>query len=374
MAGNIHFFQSDPEILLLKLSGSWILQETLPSPSEIEERIASDPQIKRFAFECSELERWDTGLMVFLKKLAVLGNEKSILIEEDGLPDGAKKLLKLATTIPAKEDSGDPMDHSLLYRVGDVSLQLTKAGTEILSFIGEVTLGLGRWIRGKAQFRGSDLKLHLQEAGAQALPIVTLINFLVGVILAFVGAIQLEQFGASIFVADLVGIAMVREMGPMMTAIILAGRSGAAYAAQIGTMMVNEEVDALQTSGFNTIDFLVWPRLLALTIMTPLLALYGDFMGIMGGALVSRGVLDLSFRLYMTQTIAVLNPTHFILGLIKACIYGALVAFAGCMSGMQCGRSASAVGAATTKAVVRAILLIIIASAITTMIYSVLGY
>lgn len=374
MAGSIHFSQTHPETLLLKLSGSWTLEEELPSPSGIEEKIAADSQIKRVAFECSELERWDTGLMVFLKKLTVLGKEKHIALEDEGLPEGAKKLLKLATSVPVKEDQGDPMDHSLLYRVGDVSLHLTKAWSDTLTFVGETSLSLGRWLRGKAQFRRSDLKLHLQEAGASALPIVTLINFLVGVILAFVGAIQLQQFGASIFVADLVGIAMVREMGPMMTAIILAGRSGASYAAQIGTMMVNEEIDALQTSGFNPIDFLVWPRLLALTIMTPLLALYGDFMGIMGGALVSRGVLDLSFRLYMTQTIAVLNPTHFILGLIKACIYGALVAFAGCMSGMQCGRSASAVGAATTKAVVRSILLIIVASAITTMIYSVLGY
>jgi len=373
MAGKIQFTLSDPQTLLLKLSGSWTLQEKLPSPGEVKTKITSDTQIKRIAFDTSELERWDTGLMVFLKKIADLGKQQSIAIEEGGLPEGARKLLKLATAVPVKEDSGDPMDHSLLFRVGDVSLHLTKAGTEILSFVGEVSLGFTRFIRGKAHFRRSDLKLHLQEAGAQALPIVTLINFLVGVILAFVGAIQLQQFGASIFVADLVGIGMVREMGPMMTAIILAGRSGASYAAQIGTMIVNEEVDALQTSGFNPIDFLVWPRLLALTLMSPLLALYGDFMGIMGGALVSKGVLDVSFKLYFTQTIAVLSPQSFILGLIKACIYGALVAFAGCMSGMQCGRSASAVGAATTKAVVRGILLIIIASAITTVIYSMLG-
>ena len=373
MAGNIQFTQPEPRTLLLRLSGSWTLQENLPSPAEVEEKITADPQIKRLAFDSSELEHWDTGLMVFLKKIAVLGKEKSLAIEQDGLPDGARKLLKLATSVPVKEDSGDPMDYSLLFRVGDVSLHLTKAGTEILSFVGEVSLGLTRLLRGKAHFRRSDLKLHLQEAGAQALPIVTLINFLVGVILAFVGAIQLQQFGASIFVADLVGIAMVREMAPMMTAIILAGRSGASYAAQIGTMMVNEEVDALQTSGFNPIDFLVLPRLLALTFMTPLLALYGNFMGIMGGAIVGKSVLELSFKLYMTQTIAVLSPQHFMLGLIKACIYGALVAFAGCMSGMQCGRSASAVGAATTKAVVRGILLIIIASAVTTVIYTVLG-
>ncbi len=227
MAGNIQFAQPEPQTLILRLSGSWTLHEKLPSPEEFEIKITADTQINRVAFDTSELTEWDTGLMVFLKKIAELGKQKSIAIEQDGLPEGAQKLLQLATSVPIKEDSGDLMDQSLLYRVGDASLLMTKAGTELLSFVGEVFLGLARLLRGKAYFRRSDLKLHLQEAGAQALPIVTLINFLVGVILAFVGAIQLEQFGASIFVADLVGIAMVREMGPMMTAIILAGRSGA---------------------------------------------------------------------------------------------------------------------------------------------------
>jgi phospholipid/cholesterol/gamma-HCH transport system permease protein len=214
----------------------------------------------------------------------------------------------------------------------------------------------------------------IEEAGAQALPIVTLINFLVGIILAFVGAIQLQAFGAEIYVADLVAIAIVREMGPMMTAIIVAGRSGAAYAAHIGTMVVNEEVDALKTMGISPIDFLVTPRIFALSLMMPLLALYADFIGILGGALVGQSILNLPFRLYYTQTIAALNPTHFLLGLIKAGIYGSLVAIAGCLTGIHSGRSAAAVGASTTRAVVNSIVLIIVASAVTTIIYSLFGW
>ena len=364
---------SPPDILTIKLIGNWLLREKLPPPRDVENKIIENPKIKRLAFNTEKVTDWDTGMMVYLKKILEIANRRKMIVDKEGLPKGVKKLLRLATAVPVKEQPGDPLDSSLLYRIGDISLRLTKSGAEMLAFLGEVCLSSLNWLRGKGGFRRSDFRLYLEEAGAQALPIVTLVNFLVGIILAFVGAIQLESFGASIFVADLVAIAMVREMGPMMTAIILAGRSGAAYAAQIGTMMVNEEIDALKTLGISPINYLVLPRLLALTIMAPLLALYGDFMGMIAGALVGKGMLGISFSLYLNQTIGVLSPLHFILGLIKACIYGGLVAFAGCQAGMQSGRSASAVGAATTRAVVNAIILIIVASAITTIIYSVLG-
>ncbi len=369
----IQFDLSPPDILIVRLVGNWMLREKLPSPTEIEKKIIANPQIKRMAFDTKGVSDWDTGMMAFLKKILELGDQHRIIIDNEGLPEGAKKLLKLSSAVPVKEQMGDPLDTSLLYRIGDISLRLTKSGAEMLGFLGEVFLSTLNWLRGKGGFRRSDFKVHLEEAGAQAIPIVTLVNFLVGIILAFVGAVQLESFGASIFVADLVAIAMVREMGPMMTAIILAGRSGASYAAQIGTMMVNEEIDALKTLGISPINYLVLPRMLALTIMAPLLALYGDFMGMIAGALVGKGMLGISFSLYLSQTIGVLNPLHFILGLIKACIYGGLVAFAGCQAGINSGRSASAVGSATTRAVVNAIILVIVASAITTIIYSVMG-
>ena len=179
---------------------------------------------------------------------------------------------------------------SFLARVGRETAALVQASREVVAFLGEVTIAFGRLLRGQARFRRSDLMLILQEVGAQALPIVSMISFLVGVILAFLGSIQLLQFGAQIYVADLVGIGMARDMAAMMVGIILAGRTGAAFAAQLGTMQVNEEIDALATLGLSPMEFLVLPRILALVLMTPLLCLYANLMGLLGGAFVGVDV------------------------------------------------------------------------------------
>lgn len=215
---------------------------------------------------------------------------------------------------------------------------------------------------------------QIESAGPSALAIITLISTLVGLILAFVGAVQLQLFGAQIYVANLVGLGMAREMGAMMTAVIMAGRTGAAYAAQIGTMQVNEEIDALKTMGISPIEFLVLPRLIALCVMMPLLCIYADFMGIFGGAVVSAMMLDISFFEYYQQLQSAVDLKHFVIGIIKSGVFGVLVATAGCFRGIQCGRSASAVGFAATNAVVTSIVLIVVADAIITVICQVLGY
>jgi len=230
-----------------------------------------------------------------------------------------------------------------------------------------------RMFGGKARFRRSDLFLNLQECGAQALPIVSLISLLVGLILAFVGAIQLKMFGAQIYVASLVGIAMVRVMGAIMTGIIMAGRTGASFAAQLGTMQVNEEIDALQTMGFSAMEFLVLPRMLALFIMMPLLCLYADLMGILGGFVVGVGMLDLGVMEYFNQTKEAVGLTNLWIGLFHGAVFGVIIALAGCMRGIQCGRSASDVGDATTSAVVTSIVSIIVATAIITIVCNTLG-
>jgi len=240
---------------------------------------------------------------------------------------------------------------------------------DLVSFIGVCTQSLLRMVRGRATYQRSDLLLAIQEAGAESLPIVSLISFLIGMIFAFVGVRQLEQFGAGIYVADLVAVAMVREMAPIMTAIIMAGRTGAAYAAGLGTMKVNEEVDALSSMGVDPIDFLVLPRLVALIVMLPLLTLYGSVLGILGGAAVSLVMLDVSFVQYMAQTADAMGLSSLLGGLFKAFVYGSLVAVAGCQQGMACGSSAMAVGQATTRAVVMGIVLIIVSAAILTVIY-----
>jgi phospholipid/cholesterol/gamma-HCH transport system permease protein len=260
-----------------------------------------------------------------------------------------------------------------LARLGTATLEALKGGHALLAFVGESALSVMRLCQGRARFRRADFFIILQQCGAQALPIVSLISFLVGMILAYVGAVQLKQFGAQIFVANLVGLGMAREMGAMMTAIIMAGRTGAAFAAQLGTMTVGEEIDALRTSGFSPMDFLVLPRMLALVLMVPLLCLYADLLGILGGAVVAVSSFDLSLSQYYDQTIASLSVRQFALGLLKAAVFGVLVALAGCLRGMQCGRSAAAVGDAATSAVVTGIVWIIVSDASLTILYDILG-
>ena len=212
----------------------------------------------------------------------------------------------------------------------------------------------------------------MQECGVQAIPIVSLISALVGLILAFIGAIQLEIFGVQIYVASLVGIGMVRALAAVMTGIIMAGRTGASFAAQIGTMQVNEEIDALTTLGISPIEFLVLPRILALSLMLPLLSLYADLMGILGGFFIGVTMLDLNFWEYYMKTCETVHLNDFWVGLFSASVFGVLVALASCLRGMQCGRSASAVGEATTSAVVTSIVSIVISTAIITVICHVL--
>jgi phospholipid/cholesterol/gamma-HCH transport system permease protein len=233
---------------------------------------------------------------------------------------------------------------------------------------------MGRLVRGKAQYRRSDLLQFIQECGVEALPIVTLISVLVGVILAFVGALQLLMFGAQVFVANLVGVGMAVEMGALMMGIIMAGRTGASFAAQLGTMQVNEEIDAMKTMGISPFEFLVLPRMLALILMMPLLCLYADFLGMLGGALVGIGTLDITPTQYFNQTVNAVQLRHFAQGLIKSATFGVVIAVCGCMQGINCGRSAQAVGEATTRAVVQCIIWIVLTDAMLTVIYNVTGF
>ncbi len=203
----------------------------------------------------------------------------------------------------------------------------------------------------------------MQECSAQALPIVGLISFLTGLILAFVGAVQLRQFGAGIYVANLVAVAMAREMGAIMTGVIMAGRTGAAFAAQIGSMKVSEEIDALRTLAISPMDFLVAPRVLALLCMMPLLCLYSIFIGILGGAVVGTSILNLSWIQYWNQTLGAMTLVDIGTGVFKSAIFGVIVALTGCQRGISCGSNASAVGNAATSAVVLAITWIVASDA-----------
>jgi len=229
----------------------------------------------------------------------------------------------------------------------------------MLRFVGENVLAFLKMLRGRAQFRWADMFLAMQECGPQALGIVALINFLIGLILAFVGATELARFGASIYTADLVAVASVREMGCIMTGIILCGRTGAAFAAQLGTMKVNQEIEAFQTFGISPVEFLVLPRMLALILMMPLLCIFADVIAIAGGFVVSTLMLHVTPELYLSRTVSAISLSAFLLGVCKGAFFGVVVALTGCLRGMQCGTNAAAVGLATTSAVVTGITTII---------------
>jgi len=295
-------------------------------------------------------------------------------LDREGLPLGVQKLLALAEAVPERKGARrDVTEASFLERLGTTTLGLAGSSKEMLAFLGDITITFFALFRLKAHYRASDLFLLIQQCGAQALPIVTLISFLVGVILAFVGAVQLKQFGAQIYVADLVGIAMVHDMAAMMTGIIMAGRSGAAFAAQLGTMKVTQEVDALTTAGFSPLEFLVLPRVIALILMMPLLCLYADFVGVLGGAVIGVAMLDLSWTTYFRETMNALDLTDVFGGVFKAAVYGILIAFSGCLRGLQCGNSSSAVGDAATSAVVTGIVAIVVACGVFAVVFYVLG-
>jgi len=370
----LNFRRTADDTLCVQLAGSWTIREELPVIAEVQQQLRTASPVRRLTFETQSLADWDSGLLTFLLNLTELCACSNIEVDRAGLPQGVQRLLALATAVPERTGARrETVRDPLLARIGQASIGALQASTDLLNFLGQAFLAFGNLLRGQARFRRADLAVVIQECGAQALPIVSLISFLVGLILAFVGAVQLRQFGAQIYVADLVGIAMAREMGAMMTGIVMAGRTGAAFAAQLGTMMVNEEIDALTTTGLSPMEFLVLPRMLALGLMVPLLCVYADLLGILGGALIGVGMLDLGLMEYYNQTRMALDLTTFVLGLIKATVFGMLVALAGCLRGMQCGRSAAAVGEATTSAVVTAIVWIIVADAILTVIYEVLG-
>ncbi|GMR25583.1 MAG: ABC transporter permease [Ignavibacteria bacterium] len=374
MNPNYELLEKSTGDFYLILSGDWTTLNKIPSHDEVIDELRNK-NISAVRFDSSGLGRWDSGFLTFLLRINSFAEKEKIKFDDSGFPEGVRKLIKLANAVPVVDSQEkDEIDMPLLDRIGSASLRVKGSAGDMLDFIGQIFLSFSRMFAGKAVFRRSDFLVYMQQAGAEAILIVTIINLLVGLIIAFVGAVQLKMFGAEIYVADLVGLGMVREMSPMMTAIIMAGRSGASYAAQLGTMMVNEEIDALITFGFNPIDFLVLPRLMALVLMMPLLVLYADFIGIIGGMIVGVGMLDISFTQYYEETIQALSPLTFLLGIIKGTIYGFLVGFAGCYRGMQSGRSSAAVGASTTSAVVTGIIMIIVASAVTTIIYYSMGW
>jgi len=372
--GKVSFARESDSTLMVTLSGRWHLQRDVPSSTALRSELESAPALKQITYDTTRLTHWDSGLIAFLVQTSAYCRDHNIAQDRAGLPEGLRRLLELAEAVPEKKGTRNAEARSPFFeRIGKASLGYGLSVDEFMSFLGDLTIAFGKFFRGKARYRKVDLIEVIQECGANAVGIVTLISFLVGVILAFMGAVQLSQFGASIFVADLVCIGLTRDMGAIMTAIIMSGRTGAAFAAKLGTMKVTQEIDAFTTMGVSPMEFLVLPRVIALVLMMPLLCLYADFLGIVGGLFVGVGMLGLSVRSYMQETISTLTLTNLFGGLFKATFYGLLIAIAGCLKGFQCGNSSSAVGDAATQAVVMSIVMGVVACGLFAVVFNIIG-
>jgi phospholipid/cholesterol/gamma-HCH transport system permease protein len=360
--------------LIVELSGAWRLQRGLPEALPVERALAEPPRPPSLGFDVGGLAHWDTLVLAFIGKVEEAARRQDVPVDRSGLPQAVRRLLALTEAVPERE-GGRPLDigASWLERVGMGAGRAWDASVEALAFVGEAVAALGRFVTGRAHVRWRDFALLVQECGAQALPIVTLITFISGVIVAFVGAVQLQRFGATLYVADLVALATAREIGALMTAVVMAGRTGSGYAAQLGTMQVNQEIEALETMGLAPMEFLVVPRLLAMSVMMPLLCLYADAVTWIGGAAIGVGMLDLNPTLYWLESQQAVTMTDVTLGIVKSLVFGVLIAVAGCMQGMRAERNAAAVGQAATSAVVLSIVAIVVADGLFAVLCNALG-
>jgi phospholipid/cholesterol/gamma-HCH transport system permease protein len=356
------------DALVVTVGGAWRVTEPRPAWAAL----APAEGAARVRVRADELGRWDTSLLLFLFEVQQWCQGRGVACECEALPG---KLCGMLAELAGSHARSVPVDRkpSFLTGVGLASIDLVAQLRGILDFVGECALSTVALVRSPRKFRWSDCFGEMQQCGAMALPIVSLISFLVGVTLAYTGAIVLRQFGGDIFIADIIGLSMVREMGAVMTAVVLAGRTGAAFAATLGNMKANEEIDALETLGIPPVQFLVLPRLLALGVMMPVLTLYANALGIFGGMVVAFGLLSIGPAAYWVELLSIVDLSDLLAGVIKAGSFGLIVGLAGCLRGLQADRSAAGVGRAATSAVVTALLLLVIADALFTVAFNVLG-
>lgn len=365
-------FKTEQNTLRIVLSGDYLLSRDDGADAEISEYIARSG-LKQVVIEADRLEKWDSTLVAFLYGLIRQAENRKLKITYSSLPDNLQRLLRLALAVEPKSAETPLPPTAWLESVGNFGLGLWSALQKGTSFIHQSLQSLKRFVYGQAVMRRVDLLFALENCSYKAIGIVSLVSFMVGLILAFVGAVQLKTFGAQIYVASLVAIGMTRIMGAIMIGIIMAGRTGASFAATIGSMQVNEEVDALRTMGISVTDFLVLPRIIALTVAMPFLTLWADMLGILGGAAVGILMLDINPSEYWKYTSDALNMTNFWVGIFHSFIFGIIIALCGCYYGINSGRNADSVGKATTSAVVSAIVWMIVATGIITWIFEALG-
>jgi phospholipid/cholesterol/gamma-HCH transport system permease protein len=373
MAGvaEVEFTTEGAEVVL---SGNWKIGEKNAGAEACAREILSKNSVTSAKITAKKLVSWDSSLILFLMKFLKICEAKRLSVDVEKIPIGAQRLMDLVHFgSPEEKLRTSKKNVTLISFLGEFGLRTFAKSRKFARFLGEVFASIVFFFGGRAQFNGKDFAVILQDVGVKALPIVALISFLVGLIISFISILQLAQFGASIYVADLVGIAMMREMGCIMTGVIMSGRTGAAFAATLGTMVANDEIDALQTAGFSPINFLVLPRIFALTSMMLLLCMFASFVGICGGLCAAIFATKLTVSQYCTQVANAVLVKDFLLGLVKGGCFGALISVIGCAKGLFCGKKAEDVGLATTSAVVNSITAIIITDAVFAVLLSSLG-
>ncbi|MEW6442329.1 MAG: MlaE family lipid ABC transporter permease subunit [bacterium] len=358
--------------LELRLRGTASMQTDYTIHRELMERVRTSP-FQRLVLDVSAVGRIDSSGVALILSLQQVCREKNAAFSLAGAGPRIQGMLRLLDPDRLAAGKPEPVRRSGLTRsmvsLGDHVLLFLSNLRFIMTFFGDVIVSSLEIMRHPRSFRYRDMLSSFETNGVNALPILTLIHFLVGLVLAFQASIQLRQFGATIYVADLVGLAQVREFGPMITAVVLAGRSGSAFAAEIGTMQVNEEIDALRTMGIHPTRFLVLPKTLALLLALPLLTLYADVIGILGGLLVSVLSLDLTIYGYLLETRGAIGVFDVFSGVGKTLAFALIISGVGCLRGFQAGGAAESVGRAATSAVVTGIFLIIVADAVFTVIF-----
>ncbi len=344
----------------IRLAGEW----TISGMADLERKLAELPFSGETSVVAQDIEAMDTAGAWLLHR-AVQGHT----LEITGLKPGHAALVKMVAALDMAEIA-KPQSRGILEKLGVAGWRMLSQSGGMLSFIGEATLALMHAIANPGRIRWKPIWRNLQHAGFDALLIAGLLSFLMGIVIAYQGAEQLTRYGANIFVVDLVGLSMLRELGPLLTAIIVAGRSGSAFTAQIGTMKVTEEVDAMRTIGISPMDQLVLPKIVALLIALPLLTVYADIMGVLGGMIMASFNLDVSYTDFIDRFGSSIRLSAFLVGVGKAPVFAAIIAVVGCFQGFQVTGGADSVGRQTTKSVVQSIFLVIVADAIFSVIFS----
>lgn len=354
----------DGRTLVVELRGSWDLEDDVPSSDAVTQEMETAPDIDCLDVRGSDLQDWDTSLLVFLLDVVEAAEALEWDVSLDALPGDARRLLEMARAVPERDVERDAPPDTWTEATGRQAINLWDGTKHFVRFTGEIVQSAWLVARGRSTMRWRDFWWVLQNSSVKALGIVTLIAFLVGLILSFLGAVVLRRFGADYYVSYLISYGMLRELGALMTAIIMAGRTGAAFAAELGSMKISEEIDALKTLGLSPIDVLVLPRVVAIFAAMPLLAIYANFVGILGGWLVAVQMLDVTTPQFFTGLVAPVAMGDATLGVVKATVFGAIIGITGCLRGMRAGNDAAAVGDAATSAVVTGITLIVLANAV----------